>query len=112
MTQLLNLKKLKEKLLICNPSQVSSDNYYFNNDGNKIIIDYNFNKFHEKQTARDMLNKLKDYSEDMFLEIDIEDGFTYSEVIDVVLNYKNELMFVDKCYGYPKVFKKIVEKEE
>ena len=77
-------------------------NYEVNLEGGCILqLDINWSSKYP-DTVSSMIEKLSVYSDNpniSNIEIDIEDGYTYSEVIGVRLKvYDSKLTFIDSCY--------------
>lgn len=62
----------------------------------EVIIDYNWNS-KKLSKLKDIIEELSTYNKDYNVIIDIEDGYTYADVIGV--RYENNtLTFIDDCY--------------
>lgn len=62
----------------------------------EVIIDYNWNS-KKLSKLKDIIEELSTYNKDFDVIIDIEDGYSYADVIGV--RYENNtLTFIDACY--------------
>ena len=63
----------------------------------EVIIDYNWNS-KKLSKLKDIIENLSSFNKDHNVVIDIEDGFTYADVIGV--RYENDILtFIDACYN-------------